>query len=123
MIVPADAGGATDIGYRLLAPRMEKYLGTTVEVVNKPGAGTQVGVTELSKAKPDGYTIGVTLIPQTPTIYMDPERKAVFNRESFAPIGLHVFDPGLIAVAPDSKYKTLKDVVDDAKANPEKVKA
>lgn len=123
LIVPWDAGGSTDVGMRLLAPLMEKTLGTTIEVVNRPGAGSQVGVAELARAKPDGYTIGNTSAPAVITIYLDPERKATFTWDDFAPIGLHVFDPGVMAVPVDSKYKTLKDLVDDAKANPEKVKA
>ena len=122
IIVPADAGGATDVGIRLLAPGLEKRLGTSIVVVNKPGGGTQIGTTEIAQAKPDGYTIGATLLPATITTYLDPERKAAFTMDSFAPIGLHVFDPGTIAVAADSKYKTLKDLIDDAKANPEKIK-
>ncbi|MGE5620580.1 MAG: tripartite tricarboxylate transporter substrate binding protein [Sphingomonadaceae bacterium] len=122
MIIPWNAGGGTDVGFRLLAPLMEKTLGQSIEVVNKTGAGSQVGITELAKAKPDGYTIGNVSGPATQTIYLDPDRKAVFKWEDFAPIGLHVFDPGIVTVAPDSKYKSLKDVIDDAKANPEKVK-
>lgn len=122
MIIPWAAGGGTDVGFRLLAPLMEKTLGQPVEVVNKAGAGSQVGVTELAMAKPDGYTIGNVSAPAVQTIYLDPERKAVFKWDSFAPIGLHVFDPGIIVVPVESKYKTLKDVIDDAKANPEKVK-
>jgi tripartite-type tricarboxylate transporter receptor subunit TctC len=122
LIIPWDAGGGTDVGFRLLAPLMEKALGQPVEVVNKAGAGSQVGLTEIAKAKPDGYTIGNASGPSAQTIYLDPERKATFKLEDFAPIGLHVFDPGIITVAADSKYKTLKDVVEDAKANPEKVK-
>lgn len=123
MIVGSDAGGSSDVGARMVAPLMEKELGTQVQVVNKPGAGWQVGLTELSKAKPDGYTIGFTIMPQTNTIYLDPERQAVFTRKSFMPIGMQVVDPGVIAVKSDSKYKTLKDMLDDAKANPGKVKA
>jgi len=123
LIIPWDAGGSTDVGFRLLAPLMEKTLGTTIEVVNKPGAGSQVGVADLAKSKPDGYTIGNVSAPAVITIYLDPERKATFTWKDFAPIGLHVFDPGVMAVTPDSKYKSLKDLVDDAKANPEKVKA
>ena len=123
LIVPWDAGGSTDVGMRLLAPLMEKQLGTSIEVVNKPGAGSQVGVAELARSKPDGYTIGNTSAPAVITIYLDPDRKATFTWDDFAPIGLHVFDPGVMAVPVDSKYKTLKDLVDDAKANPEKIKA
>ena len=122
MIIPWDAGGGTDVGFRMLAPVMEKTLGQPIEVVNKPGAGSQVGLTELAKAKPDGYTIGNISGPSAQTIYLDPERKAVFTLDDFALIGLHVFDPGIITVAANSKYKSLKDVVEDARANPEKVK-
>src|SRR5665647_1531657 len=65
LIIPANAGGGTDVGFRLLAPLMEKTVGQPIEVVNKPGAGTQIGVTELAKAKPDGYTIGNVSGPLT----------------------------------------------------------
>ncbi len=122
LIIPWDAGGSTDVGFRLLAPLMEKTVGATIELINKPGAGSQVGVAELARAKPDGYTIGNVSAPAVITIYQDPERKATFTWSDFAPIGLHVFDPGTLAVPVDSKYKSMKDLIDDAKANPEKVK-
>jgi len=123
IIVASDAGGSSDIGARLLAPLIEKELGVPVQVVNKPGAGWQVGLTELAKAKPDGYTFGMAVLPQANTIYLDPERKAAFDRKSFLPIGLQVQDPGVIAVSSDSKYKTLQDVIDAAKANPGNITA
>lgn len=123
MIIPWDAGGSTDVGFRLLAPLMEKTLGQPIQIVNKAGAGPQVGVADLANAKPDGYTVGNVSAPAVQTIYLDPERKATFTWDSFAPIGLHVFDPGAIYVSAESKYKTLQDVIDDAKKNPEKVKA
>ncbi|MHB0870455.1 MAG: tripartite tricarboxylate transporter substrate binding protein [Chloroflexota bacterium] len=122
LIVPWDAGGSTDVGFRLLQAPFEKALGGSIEIVNKPGAGSQVGVTELAKAKPDGYTIGNISAPAVITQYLDPERKAAFTFDSFAPVGLHVYDVGAVAVAPDSKYKSIKDIVEDAKANPEKIK-
>ncbi|HZP96662.1 MAG TPA: tripartite tricarboxylate transporter substrate binding protein [Candidatus Limnocylindria bacterium] len=121
LIVPYDAGGAGDVGARLLAPYLEKELGTMVEVVNKPGAGSQIGVTELSRAKPDGYTIGFTHLPATIAVYLDPERQAAFNRASLQPIAMYVVDPNAIAVKGNSPYKALKDLVDAAKANPGKV--
>jgi tripartite-type tricarboxylate transporter receptor subunit TctC len=121
MIVPYDAGGAGDIGARLLAPYLEKELGGTVEVVNKPGAGSQIGVTELARAKPDGYTIGFTHLPATIAVYLDPERQAAFTRASLQPLAMYVVDPSAIAVKGDSPMKTLKDLVDAAKSNPGKV--
>lgn len=122
LIVPFAAGGSTDIGFRLLGAAMEKVMGSPVEIVNKAGAGSQVGNTELANAKPDGYTIGSVAAPGTITIYLDPERKAAFTWDSFAPIGLHVWDPNVVIVPADSKYKTLKDLLDDAKQHPSAVK-
>ncbi len=122
MILGTSAGGPTDVGARMLAPLMEKELGTPIQVVNKPGAGWQIGLTELAGSKPDGYTIGFVIFPQAQTLYLDPERKAVFDRKSFQMLGMHVVDAGVIAVKADSPYKTLKDLVDAAKARPEEIK-
>ncbi len=123
ILVPWAAGGSLDLSARMLGSDLEKILGTPVQVVNKPGASGQVGTTQIALAKPDGYTFGVTAIPSTSTIYLDPERKAVFGRKDLAPLARHTSDPVAIGVRADSKYKTLKDLLDDARANPEKIKA
>lgn len=123
IIVGAAAGGPNDVAARMLAPLLEKQLGTPVQVVNKPGAGWQVGTTQLTLSKPDGYTIGYAPIPTIITIYLDPDRKAVFNRQSFQMLATHVLDPGAIAVRADSPFKSLKELIDAAKANPGKIKA
>lgn len=101
---------------------LEKELGTPVQVVNKAGAGSQLGVTELATSKPDGYTIGYLNLPTAITTYLDPERKAVFSRKSFELLALQNYDTGLVAVVGDSPYKTLKDLIDAAKAKPETIK-
>lgn len=121
LIMPWGAGGGSDVGARLLTPLMEKDLGTSIEVVNKTGGGSQVGIAELAKAKPDGYTFGMTNLPATPAIYLDADRKSPFGRQDLQPIANHVLDPIAIAVAKDSKYKNMKDLMDAAKANPGKV--
>ncbi len=123
MIVPFAAGGPTDAAARLLVPILEKELGTQVTVVNKPGASTQIGVTQLATAKPDGYTIGFVSLPQLQTIYLDPERKAVFSRKDLQPLAMHVVDPMVVVVRNDSPFKTMKELVDFAKANPGKLKS
>jgi len=75
MIVGANAGGSTDVGARILAAIMEKDIpGSRIQVENKPGAGWQIGLTALARSKPDGYTIGFTVLPQTITIYLVLER-------------------------------------------------
>jgi tripartite-type tricarboxylate transporter receptor subunit TctC len=121
--VPWVAGGGTDVGARILAAIAEKKIGQPIIVTNKVGAGSQVGLTELSRQKPDGYYIAFVSTPHICTIILDPERKAVFNLDSFAPIISQVLDPGLIWVKADSPYKTLKDLLDDAKKRPGKVRA
>ncbi len=122
MIVPFAAGGPTDVAARLLVPPLEKDLGTTITVTNKPGASTQIGITQLAGSKPDGYTIGFVSLPQVITIYLDSERKSVFTRKELQALAMHVFDAMVIVVRADSTYKSVQQLLDDAKANPQKIK-
>ena len=123
LIVPFAAGGPTDAAARLLVPALEKELGTQVNVLNKPGASTQVGVTQIATAKPDGYTIGFVSLPQVSTIYLDPERKAVFARKDLQPLAMHVVDPVVAVVKRDSPFNSLSDLLAYTKANPNKLKS
>ena len=124
-IVPFGAGGSTDVAIRTLAPYMEKELGVPVEVVDKPGAGSQVGITEALQAKPDGYTLFAANLPGPITMWLNPERKTTFtSKKDFSTmLGIILSDPGAIAVATDGPYKDMKSLVDAAKANPGKLKA
>jgi tripartite-type tricarboxylate transporter receptor subunit TctC len=117
------AASSMDIGARVLAPLLEKELGTPIQVVNKVGAGGQVGVQEVALAKPDGYTIGTHALPATEVMYLDAERKASFTRKDLLPLALDNLEPVIISVKADSPYKTLKDLVDAAKAKPNAIKA
>lgn len=121
IVVAFAPGGAVDTAARLVAPVLEKELGTNVEVINKPGAGGQIGYTALTSASPDGYTIGATGSPSVVVSPLDPSRGAKYKRDSFQPLGMQVIDPALVGVAPDSPYKTLQDLIDAAKATPSKV--
>lgn len=123
LIVAFPAGGSTDIGARVVAGIAEKMIGQPIVVVNKGGAGGQVGWTELARAKPDGYTIGFLNLPATNTTILDPDRQAIFNEGSFTPIANQVLDPGVIWVAANSPYKTAKDVFEAAKAKPNTLRA
>ncbi|TRW80954.1 tripartite tricarboxylate transporter substrate binding protein [Mycolicibacterium sp. 018/SC-01/001] len=123
MLVAFDPGGGSDVGARLMAKELEKELGQPVVVENKPGAGGQIGYTALSKAAPDGSLFGLTTIPGLLVSALDPSRKADYTVDSFAPSALQVFDPVAIAVAPNSPYKTLDDLVAAAKAAPGKITA
>lgn len=118
LIIPNSAGGGTDIAGRLLAEGLEENLGTTVIVENLSGAGGIEGATKLMNAKPDGYTLALVPIPQVSMYYLDPERGGDFKREATTAIAQHDAGPLAIAVASDSEYQTLDDVVQAAKENP-----
>jgi tripartite-type tricarboxylate transporter receptor subunit TctC len=92
-----------------------------VLVDNKPGGGTQIGLTALALSKADGYTIGSVSTPNLFPIYMDPSRKAVFTRKDLTAIGLQTEDTGVFSVRAESPFKTVKDLVEAAKARPDKV--
>jgi tripartite-type tricarboxylate transporter receptor subunit TctC len=122
LIVPYAAGGVTDVTARLMAAGMEKELGTTVQVANKPGAASQLALTELSRATPDGYTLSYAVLPTVTTHYLDPSRAAVYTRASFQPIGMHHLTWMMLAVQAEGPFKTLKDLVEAARAKPESIR-
>jgi tripartite-type tricarboxylate transporter receptor subunit TctC len=123
LMVAYPAGGSTDIAARIVASIAEKELGQGIVVVNKGGAGGQVGWTEMSRAKPDGYYIGFINLPALNTVILDPDRKAAFGADAFVPVINQVLDPGIIWVKGDSPYKNLKDLLEAAKKNPNKISA
>jgi tripartite-type tricarboxylate transporter receptor subunit TctC len=122
LMVAYPAGGSTDVGARIVASIAEKALGQPIVVVNKGGAGGQVGWTEMVRQRPDGYYIGYINLPATNTVILDPERKAIFTEKDFTPIINQVLDPGVIWVRADSPYKTVQDLIDAAKKAPNTIR-
>jgi len=123
MIVPSSAGGGTDTAARLIAPVMEKDLGVPIEVVNKPGASMQIGVTEALRARPDGYTIFWSILPTQASIYLDPARQAAFERKDIQNIANFYGAPFAVSVLANSPYQTVQDLVAAAKADPKKIRS
>ena len=119
MIVAYGAGGGTDVAARSLVPFIERYLDASITVVNRPGAGGEVGFTALSQAEPDGYTIGFLNTPNLVTIPI--ERETRYQLESFAPIANIVEDPGGFHVRIESEIQTLEDLIAYARENPHAV--
>lgn len=121
MIVAYAPGGGTDLIARAIAPFIEKYLGagTRILVVNRPGAGGEIGFAALAAAAPDGYTIGFVNTPGLLTVPI--ERKSTFTWQSFDLLGNLVDDPGNFSVHADSPFKNLADLAAYAKANPNAV--
>lgn len=118
VIVPYPPGGGSDVTARALAPELERTLGTPVVIVNRAGASSQIGMAELARSRPDGYTIAYGLWPTTFTLYLDPSRHAPFNRASFAPLAMHVIDAGTILVPAASPIRSFTDLVAAARARP-----
>jgi tripartite-type tricarboxylate transporter receptor subunit TctC len=123
MMVAFPAGGSTDIAARIVASIAEKALGQPIVVVNRGGAGGQIGWTELVRQRPDGYYIGFINLPATNTVILDSERKAIFTEKDFTPIINQVLDPGVIWVRADSPFKTVQDLLDAAKKSPGTIRA
>lgn len=120
LIVPFSAGGTSDVIARLVAEGMGKVLGQTIVNENTPGAGGTTALTRLSRATPDGYTIGIGnsgTNAASYAIYKDIK----YNRDAFVPIGLVAKTLPVIAVRKDFPAATLRDFIAYAKANPGKV--
>ena len=118
LICPWPASGSSDMVMRALADSATKVLGQQVIVENKPGASGMLGPNELVKAAPDGYTlsqltIGVARLPHMQKMQFDPLRDFTY----IACLTGYTFG---IVVKADSPFKTVKDLVDYAKANPGK---
>ena len=121
LVVPFAAGGGTDIGARILAQRLSQMWGQAVVVDNKGGAGGNVGLEAVSRARPDGYTllignVGTQAI--NPTLY----KKLGYNPDTaFVPVGQFAELPFVLAVTPSLPAKNVQELVALAKASPEKL--
>ncbi len=117
IIVPYAAGGGSDISARLLARDFEPIFGKTVTVENRAGGGGWIGWGSLAASKPDGYTIGYINVPNIYAGYLDRSQGGARreNLDSFTPLINHVTDYNMWSVKPDSKFRTVKDVIEHAK--------
>jgi tripartite-type tricarboxylate transporter receptor subunit TctC len=116
IVVGFAAGGGTDITARTLAQHLGKALGGSVVVNNKPGASGGIGLSYVARAKPDGYTLGMTNFPGVLTLPI--EREVGFTTADFIYLGNLVRDPSAFSVALDSPYKNLADVIAAARKAP-----
>jgi tripartite-type tricarboxylate transporter receptor subunit TctC len=120
-IVPFPPGGATDISARLLGEKLSQIWGQQVVIENRGGAGGGVGAAEAARATPDGYTLffpSGSVMTANQHVYAklnyDPER-------DFEPVTNVVSGPQVLIVPAKSPFKTVKDLVDYANANPGKL--
>jgi len=121
MIVPWAAGGSTDQTARVLAKAAEEHLGQTIVILNRPGASTTIGMAELAKAEPDGYTIGT--LSSTGYLVSLQGRELPFDPvEDFSYISYYGDNLIGIAVLEDSPFKTIDDLLAKGKEAPGAVK-
>ncbi len=115
LIVPWAPGGGTDTVARTLVKNAKKFFGVNVNVQNVVGGTGAIGMNQVARAKPDGYTIGLItfnlstyrLLKQSELSYRDFDLIALLNRSIAG-----------LSVKADSQFKTMKDLIDYAKANP-----
>lgn len=120
MVVPFSAGGPTDNVARSLAEAMRPTLGETIVVENKAGAGGTIGVSQVARAKPDGYSFLLMHIgfSTAPSLYKNP---GYDPKTSFEPLGLVVDVPMTIIARADFPPNNIQELVEYLKANKDKV--
>jgi len=120
MIVPFPPGGLADIVGRPVAEAMARDLGQPVVIENKGGAGGGIGMAQVAKAAPDGYTILMALssysvLPEADLLL---GRQQMYAYNALRPIARITADPTVLAVRADAPWKTVKDFVEDARKRP-----
>jgi tripartite-type tricarboxylate transporter receptor subunit TctC len=121
-IVPYPAGGGTDVVARTVASGLEKPLGPTIVVENRPGAATIIGATAIAQAEANGYMVGTAdsgTLAFNPSLYA----KLSYDPSKFTYIGGIAKFPLLLAVNVNSPFKTVDDVIQAAKKEPGKLSA
>ncbi len=119
MVVPFPPGGVADTVARPVAEAMSRQLGQPIIIENKAGAGGGVGMAAVSKAKPDGYTILMTLS----SISIIPEADKILGKDmsyqinQFKPIARFTADPTVLVVRADSPWNTYEQFLADMKKN------
>ncbi len=120
LVVHASAGGGSDIFARTLAAAndKEKYFPQPIVVENKPGGSGAIAFAYVAGKRQDPYFLltAVTSFLTTPIL-----RKSQVTYKDFTPIANFAFDEYMVIVRAESKYKAIKDIVEDAKANPKKI--
>lgn len=119
IIISWSAGGGQDLAVRALQPHLEKALGQSIILINKPGGGASIGFNMIANSDRDGYTIGQA----SPSInILKYTMKADVDYVKFEPVFYLGYSPVAIVVKNDAPWKTLKEFLNYAKANPSKLR-
>lgn len=121
MVLGYATGGPTDVVARIVAKHMSTDLGTSVVVENKPGAGASIATSDVMRSDPDGYKVLVTSLHLNVNPLLYPDRYDYDPVKAFEPVGNFVTNPLVLVTGYNSPYKSVEDLVADAKANPGKL--
>jgi len=123
MVVAFPPGGVADLTARPMAVVLERILKQKVLVENRAGAGGAVGNAYVAKARPDGYTLlmalsSVSILPEADKVN---GKVPGYTLDQLIPVALVSADPTVLVVRAEAPYRSVKDLVDAAKANPGKI--
>lgn len=121
VVVPFSAGGATDIQARLVSSFWQKHLGQPIGVENKAGGGGAIGIREVLRARPDGYTAGCGMFPDSIIQVALKGEETGFKNEDLRLLGSFSNNPGALMVMKDGPFKKFSDFIEYAKKNPGKL--
>ena len=116
LVVGFTPGGGVDINARLLAPKITEYLGQTVIVENRPGAGTNIANEYVAKAPPDGYTLLINTAALA--INLSLYKRVAYEARDFAPVSVLSMSPNIMVVHTSVPVKTVKEFIALAKSRP-----
>ncbi|HSW03454.1 Bug family tripartite tricarboxylate transporter substrate binding protein [Aquabacterium sp.] len=119
LIVPAGAGGGTDVLARAFAEAAKKHLPQPVTVVNRPGASGMIGHGELINAKPDGYKLAIVFAEIVIVPHLGLSK---LSYEDFTPIARLNADPAAITVRADAPWNTIEEFLAASRARPGEIK-
>ncbi len=123
LVIPLGPGDATDIVGRTMGDELSKLLKVPIVPVNRPGGGMTIGTDSVVKAKKDGYTLLLT--PNAGVVtsrVLNPETVSYDPVKDLTPLGLAARTPILFAIRPDAPFKSLREMVEFSKKNPDKVR-
>ena len=120
IVVPFAPGGGTDLVARTMGITMGQELGQPVIIDNKPGAGTIIGTDAVAKSAPDGYTLVMATVAHVVNPSLQAKLPYSYDK-AFAPVMLVGISPNVLVVRADSPLKSVKDLINAAKASPGKL--
>ena len=120
-VIPYTPGGLTDSVTRMTLQKLQENTGWTIVLDNKPGANSLLGSELVARAQPDGYTFLTVLAAHAANATLYAGRTSFDPVKSFAPVSLVGTTPLILTASNDFPAKNVKELIDYAKANPNKV--